>query len=109
MVIYTVTSTDRIDYDISFEQRQCGCFIDRNKALQRAKNAFEKAKLIYANEMEKYSNKELYPDDDWDSGALWIEEDYEGGYYCISYGADENYESHQVCVDEWIVADATQD
>lgn len=105
MKVYTVMSTDRIDYDISFEQRKLGCFYDRNKALQRAKEEFEKVKEIYAKEMQKYSNKELYPDDDWDNGALWVEEDYESGYYCISYGADENYESHQICVDEWIIED----
>ena len=105
MKVYTVESTDRIDYDISFEQRKLGCFYDRNKAFQRAKEGFEKVKEIYSKEMQKYSNKELYPDDDWDSGALRIEEDYECGYYCISYGADENYESHQVCVEEWTVED----
>lgn len=106
MKIYTVISTDKIDYDFSVEQRKHGCFLDRNKALQCAKEGFEAAKKIYADDMKKYSNNELYQDDEWDSGALWVEEDYEGGYYCISYGADENYESHQICVDEWIVQDA---
>ena len=105
MVIYTVESTDKIDYDFSFEQRKLGCFLDRNKALQCAKEGFEESKEIYAEEIKKYSNKELYPDDEWDNGALWIEEDYEGGYYCISYGADEDYESHQICVEEWTVED----
>ena len=103
MKVYTVTSTDKIDYDFSVEQRKHGCFIDRNKALQCAKKGFEEAKEIYAYEIKKYSNEELYPSDDWDSGALWIEEDYEGGYYCISYGTGDNYEIHQVCVDEWFV------
>ena len=103
MKIYTVMSTDRRDYDISFEQRKLGCFKSKDKALKCAKEGFEEIKKLYAEEMEKYSDKELYPDDEWDSGALWIEADYEGGYYCISYGADENYESHQVCVDEWEV------
>ena len=103
MKVYTVTSTDRIDYDMSFEQRKLGCFLDKSKAHWYAKKAFEKAKEIYAEEIEKYSDEELYLDDEWDNGALWIEEDYEGGYYCISYGEDEDYESHQICVDEWEV------
>lgn len=105
MKIYTVESTDKIDYDFSIEQHKLGCFMDRNKALKCAKEGFENIKKIFAKEMEKYSDNELYPSDDWDSGALWVEEDYEGGYYCISYGADENYESHQVCVEEWSVED----
>ena len=102
MKVYTVMSTDRIDYDISFEQRKLGCFKDKNKALECAKEYFEETKKFYAAEIEKYSNKELYPDE-WDNGSLWIEEDYKGGYYCISYGVDEDYESHQICVDEWEV------
>lgn len=103
MRIYTVERTDKVDYDITFEQRKLGCFLDKNKALQCAKEGFERVKKIYAKDMEKYSDAKLYPPDDWDSGALWVEEDYDTGYYCISYGADENYESHQVCVEEWTV------
>ena len=48
MKVYTVTSTDRIDYDMSFEQRKLGCFLDKSKAHWYAKKAFEKAKEIYA-------------------------------------------------------------
>lgn len=105
MKIYTVMITDRTDYDMTFEQRQAGCFLDRNKALQRAKKGFEKLKIDYAKEMERYSYNELDASDGWHDGALWVEEDYEGGYYCISYGEDEEYESHQITVDEWIVED----
>jgi len=99
MNIYTVESTDRIDYDFSFEQHKAGCFYDKNKAIKRAKDVFEDVKKIFAEEMKKYD----LPDDE--PGALWIEEDDEHGYYCISFGEDDTYESHQVSVEEWIVED----
>ena len=105
MVVYTVERIEKEALDCSIEMRKLGCFLDKEKALQCAKEGFEEAKEIWADEIKKYSNEELYPSDDWNSGALWVEADYEGGYYCISYGADENYESHQVCVEEWTVQD----
>ena len=105
MYIYTVDTTDKINYDRSFEQRKVGCFYNKKKAIEIAKAEFEKVKEIYADEIKKYSNKELYPEDVWDSGALWIEEDDSCGYYCISYGAGDNYESHQVGVEDWPIED----
>lgn len=105
MVIYTVESTDKEEIDFSVEMRKLGCFLDKEKALKCAKEEFEKVKEIWSDDIKKFSNEELYPSDDWDSGAPWIEEDYEGGYYCVSYGADENYESHQVVVEEWTIQD----
>ena len=103
MEVYTVESTDKIDYDFSFEQRKLGCFKDRNKAIQCAKEGFEEVKKRFAKEMKEYSNEDEYPSDE--PGALWIEADDNTGYYCISFGVEENYESHQVCVEEWTVQD----
>ena len=105
MYIYTVETTDKINYDRSFEQRKVGCCYNKKKAIEIAKAEFEKVKEIYADEIKKYSNKELYPEDVWDSGALWIEEDGNSGYYCISYGAGDNCESHQVSVEDWPIED----
>lgn len=97
MKVYTVESTDRLDYDFSFEQRKLGCFYDRNKAIQRAKEEFKEVKKNFAKEIKEYKNAE--------SGATWIEEDDKIGYYCVSFGEDEFYESHQVCVEEWAIED----
>lgn len=93
--VYTVEITHRIDYDFSFEQRKMGCFYDKSKAVQRAKNGFAMLKKILANKIDQYDNAE--------SGATWIEEDDDTGYYCISFGEDEEYESHQICVEEWFI------
>ena len=99
MYIYTVMTTDRNDYDMTFEQRKVGAFYDKSKAIQRAKETFEEIKKEYAKEMEEYS----YPSDE--PGALWVEEDDKYGYYCISYGEDDTYESHLVCVEDWPIED----
>lgn len=93
--VYTVEITHRRDYDFSFEQRKMGCFYDRDKAVKRAKNGFAALKEMLANKINRYDNAEY--------GATWIEEDDDVGYYCISFGEDEEYESHQICVEEWFV------
>ena len=93
--VYTIEITHRKDYDFSFEQRKMGCFYDKDKAISRAKNGFAVLKNMLANQIERYQDEE--------SGATWIEEDDDTGYYCISFGEDEEYESHQICVEEWFI------
>ena len=101
MKIYTVQGMDKIDYDLSVEIRNLGCFYDRAKALQRAAEEFEKLKAYHAYNIEIYSNVEDYPS--VDDGGINIEEDTENGYYLISFGFEEWYEVHTVAVDEWTV------
>jgi hypothetical protein len=102
MKVYTVLGMHKIDYDFSVETYKLGCSSDRNKALQMAKEAFEKAKTKdFAKEIERYSNEEEYRD--VDEGALEIEEYDELGYYRLSFGFEEDYEVYIVAVDEWEV------
>ena len=100
MKVYTVQRQDKFDYDFSVELRKCGCYINRDKAIARAKQIYERICGEYEDEMLHYSDKDEY---DEDSGALSVEEDTENGYYRISFGFEENYEVHSVAVDEWEV------
>ena len=103
MKIYVVSSMDKIDYDFSVEMHKHGCFrpSSRDKAIAKAKEVFESLKYLYEEEIEQYSDKEEYPDED--SGAVYIEEDDEYGYYEISFGTEEHHECHCVYVDEYEV------
>lgn len=40
MKIYAVERLDKFDYDFSVELEKCGCFYNRNSALQRAKQIY---------------------------------------------------------------------
>ena len=57
----------------------------------------------YEDEMLKYSDTDIYDPNDYGSGALEVEVDDECGFYSISYGMHEDYETHGVWVDEWEV------
>ena len=103
MKVYTVERQNKFDYDFSVELLKIGCFFDRAKAIALAKEKFESMQGEYEDEMLKYSDKDIYDPDEYDSGALYVEEDDEYGYYCISFGAEEHYESHIVWVEEWDV------
>lgn len=103
MKIYTVERMDKYDYDFSVEITKHGCFTDKEKALQKAKQAYESMCGEYEDEMARYSDKDEYPD--VDAGGLNIEEDPEYGYYGISFGYDEHYEFHSVAVEEWELDD----
>ena len=37
MKIYTVERLDKFDYDFSVELKKCGCFYNKEKAVQKAK------------------------------------------------------------------------
>ncbi len=103
MKIYTVERMDKYDYDFSVEITKHGCFTDKEKALQKAKQVYESTCGEYEDEMARYSDKDEYPD--VDAGGLNIEEDPEYGYYGISFGYDEHYEFHGVAVEEWELED----
>lgn len=91
MKIYTVERMDKYDYDFSVQLMKGGCYIDRNKAIERAKEIYESMCAEYEDEMKRYS----------DVGALYVEEDDEFGYYQIQFGFDEDHEFHCVTVEEW--------
>lgn len=103
MKIYTVLRQNKIDYDFSVELLKVGCFLGKAKAIALAKKEYESMQAEYEDQMLKYSDKDIYDPDEYESGATYTEEDDEHGYYCISFGIDEHYESHCVWVDEWDV------
>ena len=103
MKVYTVERMDKYDYDFSVEIKKYGAFRDRNNALKKAKEVYHSMCGEYEDDIECYSNKDVYIDED--VGGLYVIEDNEFGYYQISYGAGENYEAHSVAVEEWEMED----
>lgn len=103
MKIYTVERMDKYDYDFSVEIKKYGAFRDRNNALKKAKEVYHSMCSEYEDDIERYSDKDIYIDED--VGGLYVIKDNEFGYYQISYGADENYEAHSVAVEEWEMED----
>ena len=103
MKIYTVERMDKFDYDFSVEISKHGCFTNKEKAVQKAKQVYESMCGTYEDEMAKYSDEDCYEDEA--SGKLYIEEDAENGYYCIAFGFEEDYECHSVAVEEWDLED----
>lgn len=99
MKIYTVQRKDKFYYDFSVELKKCGCFKDIEEAKRKAKSVYESMCGEYEDEMLEYSDKDEYEDED--DGALYVEEDYENGYYEISFGYEEDHEVHTVAVNEW--------
>ena len=103
MKIYTVERMDKYDYDFSVEISKHGCFTNKEKAVQKAKQVYESMCGTYEDEMVKYSDEDCYEDEA--SGKLYIEEDAENGYYCIAFGFEDDYECHSVAVEEWELED----
>lgn len=101
MKAYLVSSLSKIDYDFSVYEGYHGVFFDEKKAIEKAKEEFEKLKVENADDIKRYSNEEEYRD--ISEGALIIEEDPE--YYYMSYGFEEHYEMHSVSVNEVEIKD----
>ncbi len=100
MKIYTVLGMHKVDYDFSVEVFKLGCFTDKAKALEKAKQEYVNAKRVdFAYEIQQYSNEEKYRD--VDEGLLEIIEDEENGYYELSFGFEEDHEMYNIAVDEW--------
>ncbi len=100
MKIYTVERLDKFDYDFSVGLEKCGCFYDKDKALQKARQVYETMCGEYEDEMKRYANEE-----DEASGETLTEEDAENGYYLIAFGYGEDYECHSVAVEEYEIKD----
>ena len=107
MKIYTIQGIDKIDYDFSVTTLKRGCFANKEKALERAKEEFEKLKNTFADEIAEYSNEEEYSD--VDEGALEMLEYPESGFYRISFGFEEDFETHTIEVEEWDVDSELRD
>ena len=103
MRVYTVHRQNKFDYDFSVELLNFGCYVNKEKAMAEAKREFGRMQGEYEDEMLKYSDRDVYDPDEYDSGALYVEADDEDGFYFISFGAQDHYESHIVWVDEWEV------
>ena len=99
MKIYTVQRMEKYDYDFSVILKKCGCFTDKEKAIKAARHEYEKLCSDCAEEIERYSNEDEYRD--IDEGMFEAIEDDENGYYRISFGYEEDYEMHNVAVNEW--------
>ena len=103
MKIYTIERMDKFDYDFSVELKKCGCYVDKEKALQRAKEVYEGMCGEHEDEMKEYSDEDEYPE--VCDGALEVEEDSENGYYFIGFGFEEHHECHSIAVEEWELDD----
>lgn len=103
MRVYTVQRQDKFDYDFSVSTVNLGCFVNRDKAIATARAEYECMQGEYEDDMLHYSDKDVYDPDEYGSGALCVEEDDKYGYYSISFGHFEKYETHCVWVDEWEV------
>lgn len=103
MKVYTVQRQDEFDYDFSVLLTNLGCYADKAKAIARSKAEYERMQGEYEDEMLKYSDTDIYDPEEYCSGALDVEADDECGFYAITFGAEEHYETHGVWVDEWKV------
>jgi len=101
--IYTVITLSKIDYDFSVQVIQHGAFEDFNNAVKRFKSVVEEFKKEYVEEFERYSDEERYPDEEY--GAWTVIEDLENGYWRVSFGFEEHYECHQICIGEYKIED----
>ena len=101
MKIYTVLRQDKFDYDFSVLLTKIGCFTDKAKAIAASKTEYESMQGEYEDEMLKYSDTDIYNPDEYGSGALYVEEEEELGFYTIKFGTEENHEIHDVWVDDW--------
>ena len=101
MKVYTVQRMDKFDYDFSVEITNHGCFTNKADAIVASKKEFESMCAEYENKMKKYSDADIYPPDEYASGALNVEKDEKFGFYAICFGNSDDYECHSVSVDEW--------
>lgn len=99
MKIYTVSTMSKIDYDFSVEVIKHGAFASFESAHEQWERAVAEFKYDHWRDIDKYSNKEIYQDEEF--GALYMETDDEHGYFCCNFGFEQDFESHQICIDEW--------
>lgn len=108
MEIYIVQEFSREDYDFSTDVKTYGAYTDRSRAVERAKEAFESLRKLYADEIDQYTPKEDVDDDDNfedfdEDGEVEFYVNDEKGFYSFSFGSEENYELHEVQVVECVL------
>lgn len=107
MEVYVVQEFSREDYDFSTDIENHGVYINKDKAIEKAKKIFDGLKARYKEEIEEYTprdNNEYDDEEDEDfedfdeegEVEFYIEE--ENGFYAFSFGSNENYELHEVKV-----------
>ena len=103
MKIYTVTTTEKIDYDFWMNYYKIGAFKKFKNALIKWHDVIELFKISHKQDIIKYSNKEEYPDEE--SGGIFMSQDDENGYFVCGYGFQEDHQVCVICIDEWEVDD----
>lgn len=107
MEVYIVQEFSREDYDFSTDIKNHGVYINKDKAIEKAKKIFDGLKDRYKEEIEECTprNNDEYDDEDDDYFEDFDEAeevefyiDDEKGFYSFSFGSDENYELHEVKV-----------
>lgn len=90
MELYAVVKQSKYDYDFSVDTTKHGIFVNKIEAICKAKAVFERLKEPGDEELEN----------------LEYEIDEENGYFCMSFGYEEDYESHCVTVESFELSDS---
>lgn len=89
MELYAVVKQSKYDYDFSVETVKHGIFVNKMEAICRAKTVFESLKEPGDDELEN----------------LEFEIDEDNGYFEMSFGYEEDFESHCVTVETFKLSD----
>lgn len=101
MKIYLVQEFSRADYDFSTDIKHYGLYVNRDEAIVRARQVFEKLKEEYAKEIDQYTRKEDEDDDYFDEdGEVEFYIDDDKGRYEFHFGSEEDFELFSVTVEE---------
>lgn len=93
MNIYLVQEFSRADYDFSTDIKNRGLYINRDEAIVRARQVFEKLQEQHISEDED--------DDDFDEDVeVEFDIDEDKGWFEFSFGSEENFELFRVTVEE---------
>ena len=104
---YTVMYVSKVDYDFSVEVRKLGAFSTFAAALERLKKSVEEFNVKYEKKLAKFADEELYPEVDEEvdeyNGRLQIDDRLDDGYWGCEFGYEEDFEWHEIYIDEWTV------
>lgn len=100
MKIYLVQEFSRADYDFSTDIKHYGLYVNRDEAIVRARQVFEKLKEEYAKEIDQYTYKEDSDESFDEDGEVEFYIDDEKGRYEFNFGSEEDYELFSVTVEE---------
>lgn len=93
MKIYLVQGFSRADYDFSTDIKNHGLYVNRDEAIVRARQVFEKLQEQHISEDED--------DDDFDEDVeVEFDIDEDKGWFEFSFGSEEDFELFRVTVEE---------